>query len=120
MKSDFVFSDPWEATENAESLKEQLESELTAPHPLYGKVVKALAIRSDSDDMLVETTDGYALVHLNWCRRSRPSPEFPHTRIFDSWQDFCQQVYEPDVTSWLEENPPSDWDSLIREATEGV
>lgn len=114
-----TFEEPWESAEGSDMLAAQLRAELTEPHPLYGKVVRILAIRSDSDDLLVETVDGVALVHLSWCRRSRPSPDFPHTRFFESWDSFSEQVYEPDVAAWKEENPPSDWDDLLREAVEG-
>lgn len=116
---DFIFEEPWEPTDSPDAFNDQLQAELTEPHPLYGKVVRTLAIRSDSDDLLLETLDGFALVHLSWCRRSRPTPDFPHTRFFESWDSFYEQVYEPDVEAWKEENPPNDWEDLIREAVEG-
>lgn len=120
MTSIFTFEEPWEPAENSDFLKNQLEAELSPPHPLYGNVVKILAIRADSDDVLVQTVGGFALVHMTWCRRSRPSPDFPHTRFFVDWDDFCQKVYEADVSAWREENPPSDWDNLLDEAQEAA
>lgn len=119
VESDFTFEEPWEPANHSDFLLEQIEAELTPPHPLYGKVVRPLAIRADSDDVLVETQDGYALVHLSWCRRSQPSPDFPHTRLLEDWETFLDQVYEPDVCAWLDENPSDEWDALIKEATEG-
>lgn len=120
MESDFTFEEPWEPANRSDFLLEQIEAELTPPHPLYGKVVRPLAIRADSDDVLVETQDGYALVHLSWCRRSQPSPDFPHTLLLKDWETFLDQVYEPDVSAWLDENPSDEWDALIKEATEGL
>lgn len=115
---DFVFEDPWEPTVSSDFLKAQVEAELTPPHPLYGQVVRTLAIRADSDDVLVQTVEGFALVHLSWCRRSRPTPDFPHTRFFSDWEEFCREVYQADILAWQQENPPNEWDRLIREAAE--
>ena len=119
MEADFTFEEPWETARHSDFLQEQIEAELTPPHPLYAKVVRTLAIRADSDDVLVQTTEGFALVHLSWCRRSQPTPDFPHTLLLKDWETFLDQVYEPDVSAWLEENPSDEWDELIREATEG-
>lgn len=115
VKTDFTFEEPWEPITDSSLLQQQLENELTPPHPLYGKVVRPLAKRADSDDILVETKDGYALVHLSWCRRRRPSPDFPHSLLLDNWDSFLQQVYEPDVAAWLEEKPEDEWDIMLRE-----
>jgi hypothetical protein len=119
VETDFTFEPPWEPADSSDFLLEQIQAELTDPHPLFGKVVKPIAIRADSDDVLVKTTEGYALVHLSWCRRSRPSPDFPHTRLLDDWETFLDQVYEPDVSAWLEDNPSDEWDAIIREASGG-
>ena len=119
VETDFTYEEPWESAKGSDFLHERIEAELTPPHPLFGKVLKALAIRADSDDVLVKTTEGYALVHLSWCRRSQPSPDFPHALVLADWESFLDQVYEPDVSAWLEENPSDDWDALIKEATEG-
>ena len=118
MEKDFAFEEPWEPTHRSDFLQEQIEAELTPPHPLYRKVEKALAIRADSDDVLVKTTEGYALVHLSWCRRSRPSPDFPHALLLESWQAFLDRVYQPDVAAWQEENPITDWEAMLKEASE--
>ncbi len=118
MEEDFEFEEPWEPTPSSDFLREQLEAELTEPHPLFGNVVSTVAIRADCDDLLIKTTDGYALVHLTWCRRSRPSPDFPHTLFLKDWDDFLEQVYRPDLAAWLEENPTDEWDVLIKEASQ--
>lgn len=115
MKHDFTFEEPWELITEPGLLQQQLVAELTTPHPLYGQVVKVLAIRADSDDILVQTRDGYALVHLSWCRRSRPSPDFPHTLLLSDWESFLREVYEPDVAAWLAEKPEDDWEAMLRE-----
>ncbi len=119
MDKDFSFEEPWEPAARTEFLLEQIAAELTEPHPLYGKVVAPVAIRADSDDVLVRTTDGYALVHLSWCKRSRPSPDFPHTLFLTDWQAFLDEVYDPDVATWREDNPENEWDAILREVKGG-
>ena len=118
VEKDFEFEDPWEPATSPDFLREQIEAELTEPHPLFGKDLLPIAIRADCDDVLVKTSGGVALVHLTWCRRSRPSPDFPHTLFLNNWEDFLEQVYRPDLAAWLEENPPDEWDLLIKEVGE--
>lgn len=116
MDSGFAFEEPWEAASGSSFLLEHLTGELTEPHPLYGKVIKTLAIRVDSDDVLVQTTDGYALVHMTWCRRSQPSGEFPHAVYFKDWREFIIGVYLPDLSEWRELHPPDVWSQMLAEA----
>lgn len=118
VETDFTFEQPWEPADSSDFLLEQIQAELTEPHPLFGKILRPLAIRADSDDVLVKTTDGYALVHLSWCRRSQPSPDFPHALLLEDWDSFLDQVYEPDVSAWQEDHPTDDWDELIKEASQ--
>jgi hypothetical protein len=39
--------------------------------------------------------------------------------LLDDWETFLDQVYEPDVSAWLEDNPSDEWDAIIREASGG-
>lgn len=116
MDSNFTFEDPWEALDPRRPLLAKLDAELCLGHPLYGKLHQALALRVDSDDLLVQTTDGYALVHLSWCRRSKPTPAFPQTRLFATWNAFVDEVYEPDLLAWREDNPSCEWEELLQAA----
>lgn len=117
VEADFTFEEPWEPVTHADFLLQQIQAELTPPHPLFGQPLTPLAIRADSDDVLVSTGQGYAMVHLSWCRRRQPSPDFPHTVLLADWETFLDRIYEPDVSAWLEENPSDEWDALIDEAT---
>ena len=113
MDIDFVFEEPWEPVEKPQLLLQQLKSEISPGHVLEGKTNRVLACRVDGDDILVETRDGYAMVHLTWCKRSRPSLPFPHTVLFASWGEFLEQSYLPERAQWCEENPASDWEQMI-------
>lgn len=119
MDVDFEFEEPWESTSGSPFLMEQIESELTEPHPLYGKVKETLAIRVDSDDVLVKTEDGYALVHLSWCRRSQPTGDFPHALYFNDWAEFVVNIYLPDLSEWRELHPPDVWSQMLADARQG-
>lgn len=112
----FHFHLPWQKVAQAQELKNELEAELCPQHYLYHKIKRVLARREDTDDLLLETVEGFALVHLSWCKRSKLSPSFPQTRVFNSWQDFIQQVYKPDLISWQEENPESLWEEQLKAA----
>jgi hypothetical protein len=111
VNSTFKFEDPWEAAEQPDKLQAQLEEELLEGHPLFGELVKVLAARVDSDDILVQTRQGYALVHTSWCRRSKPTLPFPHTVLFQDWDRFLEQVYYPDRSEW--EGDDDGWDEII-------
>ena len=113
MDTNFVFEEPWEPVEKPEILMQQLLSELSPGHVLEGKAKRVLACRVDGDDILVETQDGYAMVHLTWCKRSRASLPFPHTVVFDSWEDFLNRSYLPERAEWREENPASEWEEML-------
>lgn len=109
----FEFEEPWETADSPDILKEQLESAISPGHPLYRQVQQVLAARVDSDDILVRTRSGFAMIHLSWCRRSQNNPTFPHFITFDSWEHFLNQVYQPEVEQWKIENPADDWQELL-------
>ena len=113
MTKDFEFEEPWENAEHPDVLLQQLQSELNEGHALYNKVRAVLGIRVETDDILVELEGGYAMVHLSWCRRSKPSLPFPHFVQFDSWNQFEERQYLPDRKEWLSTNPLSEWDEIL-------
>lgn len=113
MNPEFVFEEPWEPVEKPGLLLEQLRAELSEGHVLDGQVKQVLACRVDGDDILVETNSGFAMVHLTWCRRSRPALPFPHTVVFQDWNDFLERSYLPERADWTKENPASEWDDMI-------
>ena len=113
MNETFDFREPWEPADSPESILEQLEQALSPGHPLCGNVVEVLATRVDSDDILLGTKTGFAMVHLGWCRRSQASLPFPHSVYFDDWDAFYNSIYLPDLEEWEEENPSDDWSEIL-------
>ena len=109
----FTFEEPWEAVENSRHLEEQVTDSLPTGHPLTDQVLEVLAVRVDSDDVLVRTRSGYAMIQLSWCRRSQASLPFPHFVAFESWDDFHQTVYQEEVSQWRLDNPADDWQELL-------
>ncbi|MCA9775992.1 MAG: hypothetical protein KC800_04720 [Candidatus Eremiobacteraeota bacterium] len=113
MKDDFEFREPWEAADDPQSIQEQLEQVLSPGHPLTGNVLEVVATRVDSDDVLLRTKTGYAMVHLGWCRRSQASLPFPHSVYFEDWNAFYESVYLPDLEEWDDDNPSDDWSEIL-------
>jgi len=77
------FSDPWEIPVNSEALENQFSGELDTSHYLYKfrNCVKAIAKRSDCDDVLFEIREmGYVLVHLTWSKQN--SSKYPLYKVF--------------------------------------
>jgi hypothetical protein len=86
--------EPWTVVDpDDRRLQEELQRELSRGHPLYEKNVKALARRTDTDDVLFAvqgTRNPYAVVHLTW--RHEPSDEWPWTTWYaslDEWTNQC-------------------------------
>jgi hypothetical protein len=82
-----MLPEPW--IEVSSSLERELEAELarelSADHVLAGKTVRAIARRSDNDDVLFEVAGtGYAVVHLTWRRTREESGAWPSTALFSS------------------------------------
>lgn len=83
--------EPWHALSDdaRRALEQELHRELRAGHPLYQVVVRAIARRSDTDDVLFALSNHpyqVAVVHLVW-HGPQPAP-WPDTRFyadFDTW-----------------------------------
>jgi hypothetical protein len=79
--------EPWTAVTKAagEELEKELRREVSAGHPLRGLSMRAVARRTDRDDVLFEVADSgeCVVVHLTWARRGEPPP-FPEARRFAS------------------------------------
>jgi hypothetical protein len=85
--------EPWYPIEDARQralLQEELDTELSEAHELFGGVVLVIAKRDDQDDILVEIKAGrVAEVHLTWSRQKETNPGWPKTKIFhslDNWK----------------------------------
>jgi hypothetical protein len=104
--ADFVWLEPWEpVSDSADILICELRRELAEEHVLFKVPVAAVARRTDSDDVLfatIESSKPLAVVHLTWSGRSEPDPLWPHTTLYDGWQDWIVRCQIPDHRDWLE------------------
>lgn len=88
-----VLLNPWKYIDNATNFENQLNKEVTFIHPLYWLKVKAIAIRTDRDDVLFELLNGrnkYAVVHLTYNRVF--SRKWPFTHFYKDWSDLYQNL----------------------------
>lgn len=71
-----AFLEPWSAaTSHAAKFEDKLRREVPEGHPLYGCSLTAIALRTDSDDVLFRIDGGeprYAMVHLIWRAEAEP------------------------------------------------
>jgi hypothetical protein len=86
--------DPWERVraEHRAALESELTSEIGPGHPLYRRPARAIARRSDCDDVLfhVESPEEFVVVHLTYA--SHPEePPWPHSERFSSLPDFTSR-----------------------------
>lgn len=98
--------DPWHALSDdaREALEQELHRELREGHPLYQVAARALAHRSNSDDVLFTlSTHTYkvAVVHLVW-QGPQPAP-WPHTPFYDDLDQWVEQGMKPDHVAYTEQ-----------------
>ena len=100
MSHQINYLEPWMATgQYADNLVKELEREVTENHVLWQVKSRAIAQRSDCDDVLfeIESDKGkyYAVVHLTWSGEPELDARWPHTRVFatiESWADECMKT----------------------------
>lgn len=102
------------------TLEEQLKKEVPArerkfpwlwstknKHVLAGIPCAALCADGGSDDVLFSVTGmppyNFAMVHLTW-GRPEPDPAYPLTSLFETYEEFQQQVLEPLKEFWTDED----------------
>jgi hypothetical protein len=99
----FTFLRPWvPVREHADNLVVELQREILQSHPLYGKNLRAIAQRTDCDDVLfdVDSDDfAYAVVHLTWTGEPEKASCWPDTQVFVSWPDWIEKRMKPDNTN---------------------
>jgi hypothetical protein len=90
--------EPWQPLAAAARgpFEHALQRELTAGHALFGRSARAIAKRIDTDDVLfaLEDPEQLAVVHLTHARNR--TPEWPHSMVFESVQDFVEGCMQPD------------------------
>lgn len=93
--------EPWQSTDNPSFYEMELKKEVSFFHPLNWKSVRAVAIRTDRDDVLFEVLNGrskYAVVHLTW--RKESSRKFPTTKFYKDWKDVYTNRLLEDHKEW--------------------
>jgi hypothetical protein len=60
--------------DHAETFRRELLRELSPGHPLHDLAVTVIARALPQDDVIVETQDAVALVHLTWTGKPEPLP----------------------------------------------
>ncbi|MBI1374916.1 MAG: hypothetical protein GC159_19535 [Phycisphaera sp.] len=98
---------PWHPIDDddlRDQTRDELRAELAAAHVLYELPVRAIAHRQDCDEILLELCDGtgrFAVVHLTYAQHPEPNPVWPETRVFQSWNQFEQEM-QKENKSWGE------------------
>ena len=105
MSGDLTFQRPWvRVGQHADILDQELEKEVCPEHPLYGSRARAVAQRTDSDDVLFQLENSrykYAVAHLTWSGQTEPNASWPATQCFDSLEEWIISCMKPDHREYL-------------------
>jgi hypothetical protein len=75
-----------------DALRTELNHEVGAGHPLYGRGYSIIARSQARDDVLIALDDNnWAVVHLTW-RQAPEDPPWPNTAVFDSLSEAIRSV----------------------------
>jgi len=100
------FVEPWRPVgEYSENLVKELQREITEKHCLWGRKVRPIAQRVDSDDVLFEIEERvprYAIVHLTWSGEPEEDHRLPETTEFSSLADWIRDGMMADHQEFLE------------------
>ena len=89
--------DPWIPVSSGGALERELAAELSTHHILRGIHLRAIARRTDNDDVLFQLIGHekpLAVVQLSY--RHEADAQLPWTVLFDSWDDWVENCMEPD------------------------
>jgi len=103
----FDWVPPWQAVEDGSGLEAELRREVVHGHPLYGLPTVAVGRRVDCDDVLFRVdhpSRALAVVHLTWRMRSEPDTTWPHTVLFQNWEDWIEECLKADHTEYEGKN----------------
>jgi hypothetical protein len=107
IRMDPEFKEPWTGVgEYARNLSNELEREVTEGHLLWKKRSRAIAQRTDCDDVLfVIEQDGdvpvYAVVHLTWSGGPGSDAHWPDTEIYCSLEEWSRNRMAPDHDEFM-------------------
>jgi len=96
--SGFEILPPWTVLpdDRAAALTTLLSRDLPRGHALYRMTLRAVASRTDQDDVLFELESSsmrLAVVHMTW--RVETDPQWPSTNLFCDWQEWAAQDMYP-------------------------
>ena len=97
------FLDPWceFIPGQGDAFLQELKSELSPGHLLYGLKLVPLGHSGAADDALFEAEDGRVFqVHLTFSRRTEQSP-LPRTRVYENVDEWFRQVMIPANEEYL-------------------
>jgi hypothetical protein len=103
----FEFKQPWTSVgKYASNLSDELEREVAEGHLLWRKRTRALAQRTDSDDVLfVIEQEGnsllYAVVHLTWSGEPERDTRWPYTETYSSIEEWTRARMIPDYEEFM-------------------
>ncbi|MGE0666642.1 MAG: hypothetical protein AB7O49_08800 [Sphingomonadales bacterium] len=95
--------EPWQPAERGQkaALERQLFAETSRGHVLWGESAVLVATCIQSDDALFLLPDGrVAQVHLTWSGTPERDPQWPHTEIFGSLDDWAERRMASDHLDW--------------------
>jgi hypothetical protein len=96
----FAFMQPWEPVrDDGHNLDQELRKEIVSGHPLYARLVRAVARRTDCNDVLFETDSAeyrYSVVHLTWTGELEQNPIYPYTQFYPAWEEWVESRMKPD------------------------
>lgn len=108
MSETIKYLPPWKAIgQFADNLVKELDREVTEGHKLWKAPVKAIAQRTDSDDVLFKIEDGTsrcAVVHLTWSGEPEEDPKWPDTCVFDSLETWATECMLADHQKFIGSN----------------
>ena len=97
ISENIAWEEPWRAIQFAAEIphvQNQLESEISSQHPLFGKEATAIGRRIDNDDVVAVLNDGtYVNVHLVWGAGPGAFPaEYPSWFPYGSLEQFIEAM----------------------------
>ena len=103
----FSFLEPWTRIENyAGNFDDELRREVSPGHLLHSRAIRAIARRTDRDDVLfeVEAPDfRFAVVHLSWAGSEAQHPDWPAAQAFTTFEEWVATRMDRDHEEFMKE-----------------
>ena len=94
----YKYREPWFdiaewPEEHGKAIETELAKEISVGHPLNGVEFQVIAKRSDRDDVLLATNEGFFIVHVTWSRKKEELP-FPTSEHFTTSEKLSEKLSE--------------------------